>query len=294
MNQKVDPQPHDGSIVVEQATVISQEIFENQQYILHLHSPRIASRARPGQFIHLRCSDHLLMRRPYSIMSADNDGNIEILYKVVGEGGRQLTHKVTGDSLNCLGPIGKGFQLNAKRPIALLVGGGIGIPPIVFLANQAHMEGIHRPIVFMGSEVGFPYATMSSTIPVSGCGADVHLAMRSLEEKGIATRLATKQGTPGCYNGYLYELLLKWISTTDVAPSEIEIFACGPHIMLESIAQVAQRFAIPCQVSVEEYMACAVGGCAGCTISVKRDGEVTMQRVCVDGPVFNSEEIFWN
>ena len=285
--------PHRNRIIVEQAKVLAQQSFSGQQYVLKLYAPRIAKAARPGQFIHLRCDDELLMRRPYSIMSASIDGTLELLYKIVGKGSHHLATKKIDDYLNCLGPIGQGFQPKQERPVLLSIGGGVGIPPIFFLAQNTYDSDIYKPIVMMGSEIGFPFETTASSLPFSGCASDINLTMRKLEQLAVPARLASKQEVDGCYEGYLDSLAKSWLEETDISHSEIELFACGPQAMLKSIAQLAVHYDLPCQLALEEYMACAVGGCAGCTVAVKQNGEMAMRRVCVDGPVFPANEVFF-
>ena len=118
-------------------------------------------------------------------------------------------------------------------------------------------------------------------------------AMPLLEDWGIPCRLASLQGYPGCYDGYITELARGWLdSLDDQQRSQVEIFACGPHPMLEATTRLASDYDLPCQVSVEEFMACAVGGCAGCVIEVQTEQGPAMKRVCVDGPVFDAYSVF--
>jgi dihydroorotate dehydrogenase electron transfer subunit len=117
--------------------------------------------------------------------------------------------------------------------------------------------------------------------------------MPMLEEWGIASRLATLAGYPGCYDGYVTDLAAAWLGSLDrSALAEVEMFACGPTVMLKAAATVARRFGVPCQVSLEEFMACAVGGCAGCAVKVESPQGPAMKRVCVDGPVFDAQAVF--
>jgi dihydroorotate dehydrogenase electron transfer subunit len=117
--------------------------------------------------------------------------------------------------------------------------------------------------------------------------------MPMLDEWGTPSRLASLAGYPGCYEGYVTDLAAAWLSTLDQrALSEVEMFACGPTVMLKAAAAVSRRFDIPCQVSLEEFMACAVGGCAGCGVRVETPSGPAMKRVCVDGPVFDAAAVF--
>jgi dihydroorotate dehydrogenase electron transfer subunit len=114
-----------------------------------------------------------------------------------------------------------------------------------------------------------------------------------LEDWGIPSRLASLQGYPGCHQGYITELAGTWLnSLSNDELREVEIFACGPHAMLEATARLAAELQLPCQVSLEEFMACAVGGCAGCVVEVKTAEGPAMKRVCVDGPVFDAYSVF--
>jgi dihydroorotate dehydrogenase electron transfer subunit len=117
--------------------------------------------------------------------------------------------------------------------------------------------------------------------------------MPLLEDWGVPSRLASGADFPGCFSGYVTELADHWLAALDEPTlQEVEIFACGPTPMLKAVAALAKRFALPCQVSLEEFMACAVGGCAGCAVQVQTPDGPAMKRVCVDGPVFRAEEIW--
>lgn len=284
---------HRGSIALEDGRVLGQHAYPGEQYIIRIEAPRCAARAQPGHFAHLTVDDDIPMRRPLSIMRADaKAGWIDILYKVVGPGLAALARRRAGDTLSVLGPIGQGFTLHAERPRALLVGGGVGIPPMVFLAER--MVGTPwRPLVLMGSEIPFPFTARPSTHLLPGIPAGVIAAMPLLEEMGVPSRLASRSGFAGCYDGFVTQLAEEWL--TSLAPealAEVELFACGPTPMLEATARVAARFGLPCQVSLEEFMACAVGGCAGCAVRVKTPAGPAMKRVCVDGPVFDAYAVF--
>lgn len=287
---------HRASIRLESGEVLGQQSFAADQYIIRLRAPRCAALAQPGSFIHLQVDDDIPMRRPLSIMRVDaSAGWVDVLYKIVGPGLAALARRRTGDTLSVLGPIGQGFKPVANRPRALLIGGGVGIPPMIFLAETlANDSGVAwQPLVLMGSEVPFPFQTRPSTILVPGIPEGVIASMPLLEAWEIPSRLASRSGFPGCYSGFVTELAQAWLET--LAPSalaEVAIYACGPTPMLEATADVARRFSLPCQVSLEEFMACAVGGCAGCVVEVETAQGPAMKRVCVDGPVFEAASVF--
>jgi len=288
--------PHRGTIFLEEAEVLAQEEFDARQFVLKLKAPKCAAAATPGSFVHLSCDESLPMRRPLSIMRADAErGIIEVLYKVVGPGLQLLGQKRAGDRISSLGPIGNGFVPHPQRSRTLLVGGGVGIPPMVFLSEalRERSDVEWKPLVLMGSEVPFPFRTRPSTILVPGIPDGTIACMPMLDEWGVPSRLASLAGYPGCFEGYVTELAATWLGSLDRATlNEVEMFACGPTVMLKAAAAVARQFDIPCQVSLEEFMACAVGGCAGCAVRVETPQGPAMKRVCVDGPVFDSRAVF--
>jgi len=287
---------HRGTIFVEDAELLSAQEFPGGQFVIRVRAPKCAAAATPGSFVHLTCDPMLPMRRPLSIQRADAvAGWVEILYKIVGPGLEALSKQPVGATLSVMGPIGQGFRPSPDRPRTLLIGGGVGIPPMVFLAESLIGRGDAnwQPFVLMGSEIPFPFRTRPSTILVPGVPEGVIACMPLLDDWGVPSRLATLAGFPGCYDGYVTDLAARWLSSLDPqALAEVEIFACGPTPMLQATARVARRFGVPAQVSLEEFMACAVGGCAGCTVPVVTDTGLAMKRVCVDGPVFDANAVF--
>ena len=287
--------PHRGTIFVENGEVLEQKAYPAEQFVLRVRAPRCAAAARPGSFAHLTCDTELPMRRPLSIMRADPvSGTVDFLYKIVGHGLALLAERQAGDEISVLGPIGQPFRPDPRRPRALLIGGGVGIPPMVFLAEHlAADEGRQwHPLVLMGSEVPFPFGLVD-------VGTYFHLpdsaskGLAVMEGMGVPSRLASAADLDGCFDGFVTRLAEDWLSGLDnAALAETSMFACGPTPMLAAAAKVAQDFALPCQVSLEEYMACAVGGCAGCVVPVRTPQGVAMKRVCVDGPVFDSAAVF--
>jgi len=306
-----------GTIFLEQARVLSQLAYDAEQFVLRLAAPKCARHAAPGSFVHISCDASIPMRRPLSIMrAAAAAGWIELLYKVVGPGLHALAARKAGDEVSVLGPIGRPFMPHAVRPRTLLLGGGVGIPPMVFLAERLSAQNREaagpghaaassaprtsqpvrapwKPLVLMGSEVPFPFRTRPSAIILPGLPAGTIACMPLLEEWGVPSRLASGSDFPGCFAGFVTELAEAWLGSLGPQElGEVEIFACGPTPMLAAITQVARRFHVPCQVSLEEFMACAVGGCAGCAVEVRTPDGTAMKRVCVDGPVFDAYTVF--
>jgi dihydroorotate dehydrogenase electron transfer subunit len=286
--------PHRDTLFLEDAEVLAHEAHEAAQYVLRLHAPECAAAARPGSFAHVRCDPLLPMRRPLSIMRVDPvQGWVEFLYKAVGQGTRLLARRQPGETVSVLGPIGRPFEPRPERPRALLIGGGVGIPPMVFLADALRRDRRYRPFAIFGSEVPFPFRARPSQHLMDGLPPGVIAAMPLLDDWGVPNRLASLQGYPGCFPGYVTDLARHWLDALDEgARAEVEVFACGPHPMLEAVAALARELDLPCQVSLEELMACAVGGCAGCVVEVQTADGPAMKRVCVDGPVFDARQVF--
>lgn len=287
---------HRNTIFLEDALILAHTAHSGGQQVLRIEAPRLAANAVPGSFAHIRCDRHLAMRRPMSVMRVDRDaGWAEFLYKTVGTGTRLLAEKNDGDRLSVLGPIGQGFRPDPARPLALLIGGGVGIPPMVFLADRLREAGGHEPFVIMGSEVPFPFTVRPSQIIVPGMPDGTIACMPLMEDWGIPSRLASLQGYPGCHDGYVTDLARAWLDTLDDARrGQVTIYTCGPTPMLRATAALAEEYALPCQVCLEEFMACAVGGCAGCAVRVREEHGDAMRRVCVDGPVFDAATVVWN
>ncbi|MBN4080370.1 dihydroorotate dehydrogenase electron transfer subunit [Beggiatoa alba] len=287
--------PQRDTINVELAEIISHKSYPGNQYILRVHAPNIAHQAKAGSFAHIQCAPSLPMRRPISIMrTTPNTGMVDFLYKALGEGTQQLALRKQGETLDILGPIGQPFELHKQYSCPLLIGGGVGMPPMIFIADEIQKQrSAYQPFMILGSEVPFPFTAQPSQFITPGLPADVTASMPLIEDWNIPCRLASLQGYPGCYEGYVTELARLWLSALDTQQrNQVEIFSCGPHPMLKAVAELANEFNLPCQVSLEEFMACAVGGCAGCVVEVKTEQGTAMKRVCVDGPVFDARQVF--
>lgn len=284
------------SIFLEEARVLANRAFPGRQYLLRLEAPRCAGRATPGTFVHLQCASSLPMRRPLSIMRADAAaGWIEVLFKVVGTGTAALADARIDDRLSMLGPIGNGFRPDANRTRPLLIGGGVGIPPLQFLAERlaADRSVTWQPVAFFGSEVPFPFRPGHSVLGLHGLDHRIDACEPTLEALGVPSRLASLAGFAGCYRGHVTALAGDWLATLHEGDRrEVMIFACGPQAMLGAAARLARDFGLPAQVCVEEHMACGVGGCAGCAMEVRTAAGPAMKRVCVDGPVFDAAAVF--
>lgn len=285
-----------GTILQEEAEILTHEEWPGDQLVLRVRAPGIASRARPGQFAHLSCDRVLPMRRPLSIQRVDpGAGWVEFLYKRLGHGTRLLARRRVGEALSLLGPIGRAFEVAPEVRYPVLIGGGVGIPPMIFLAEALKGRSGVDPAAFLGSEVPFPFPTAEASLPLPGVPEEASHSDTRLEHWGIPNRLASGAGLHGAFTGHVTELAATFLEP--LAPAErrrAAIYAVGPEPMLEAATRLGRRLEVPVWLSLEEYMACAVGGCMGCTVRLEEPTGAAMRRVCVDGPVFRGEQVYPN
>jgi dihydroorotate dehydrogenase electron transfer subunit len=283
-----------GSVFLEDARVLAQRAWPGEQFVLRVQAPRAARKALPGTFAHIACDPSVPMRRPLSIMRANAaEGWLEFLYKPKGHGLEMLGLRQAGELVSVLAPIGHGFTIDPARPRLLALGGGVGIPPMIFLAEQVRSDRRFHPLVLMGSEVPFPFELAQSRLDVPGVAKAATHAVALLEQWGVPSRLASNAGLAGAHRGYITDLARDALQAMTAAErAATQVFACGPTPMLKAVAKLARDFDLPCQVALEEYMACAIGGCAGCTVLLQTPDGPAMKRVCVDGPVFDARHVY--
>jgi len=238
----------------------------------------IAKRACPGQFVNIRIIDNYapLLRRPFSIHRIRGK-NIEIFYEVVGQGTEILTQKKAGEYIDIIGPLGNGFDYPTPytlRPTPILIAGGMGVAPLIFLAEKLTerktQNSKHKTLVLIGAKTKKQI-----------------LCEEEFKKLGCAVKIATDDGSRG-FKGYVSELLKKIVSSIKHQASSI--YACGPKPMLKEVSRISGKFKISAQISLEEHLACGIGACLGCMINTK-DG---YKRVCKEGPVFAADEIIWS
>jgi len=243
--------------------------------LLGLRSPRVARGAKPGQFLMVRVSGqpYPLLRRPLSIHACDEDG-VEIFFARSGLGTGILADKKKGETLDILGPLGKGFVLPRvpKGKTFYLVGGGRGIAPLYFLARELQARGGH-PRVFYGGKTE----------------ADLPL-LRNFAAQKMEVFISTDDGSAG-FPGLVTAMLEKELARS-VPPAQL--FACGPDPMMKRIAEVAAERQIPAQLSLESIMGCGIGACWGCVRKVLRGGSAEWVKICEEGPVFAAGEVVWD
>ncbi|GAB4339990.1 MAG: dihydroorotate dehydrogenase electron transfer subunit [Desulfobulbaceae bacterium] len=253
----------------EKAIITGREELASGVIRIALRSPRIAAEALPGQFVMTRVGDGLdpLLRRPFSIHHADNGETISLLFKVVGKGTRLLAGLRPGDTLDLLGPLGKGFSLDPDTPFCL-IGGGMGIAPLFFLAAWFRREG--RPTsqpVLLGAQTQ----------------AELLVLAEEFTELGYPVLTATDDGSLG-HAGLVTDLLDEILKQVGL------VYVCGPMPMMRTVAAKCRSAHIACQVSLETHMACGLGACLGCTVPAAGGGYI---HVCREGPVLPAGEVAW-
>jgi dihydroorotate dehydrogenase electron transfer subunit len=256
------------------AEILDNRLITCDHYLMTLAAPPIAERARPGQFVMVRPvpSADPLLPRALAFLGADpSTGGIDLLYRVVGIGTRLLSEIRVGERVTLWGPLGSSFVL-APTGRHLLVGGGIGVPPLVFLAETARRSAI---------------AVDGIQAFVGAAPADYLVGEAELTAAGIPVRVATDDGTRG-HHGFVTGLLREALAQ-DGGPTTV--YACGPNPMLAAVARLCAGADVSCQLSLEAPMACGVGACLGCTVPLAAGGYA---RVCTEGPVFDAETIAWD
>ena len=262
--------------------ILSNERFAGDVYRLKFYSETIFRGAEPGQFVHIHTSTQSdpLLPRPFSIHDIDAGSmGVEILFQLVGVGTRLLASKVKGETIDVLGPLGRGFQVGGGQGRSVLVGGGIGIAPFPFLVRR--LLAVGRSVTVLAG-----WKTSGKIVGVE-----------KIESMGAFVEVATEDGTRG-YSGTVVDLLRTRLSThlkdRDFGEdANSTLYACGPKGMLAQVARLGRLYDIPCQVSLEQRMACGVGVCYGCAIegSGGVDSSPEYKLVCRDGPVFQIHEV---
>ena len=246
------------------AAVTSNDEVMPGAHLIWLDCPQIASPARPGQFAMVRCGEDFEypLRRPLSIHQRDGN-KLALLFNIVGKGTQWLSECQAGDELDLLGPLGNGFSIQSTAKNILLVAGGIGIAPLVFLAQQALSKG------------------QSVTLLLGASTARQLYPERLLSPK-VNLITATEDGTAS-KKGMITDYLPDFIGSAD------QIFACGPMPMYQTMARMPELSNKPVQISLEVRMGCGLGICYGCTIKTKSG----LRQVCQDGPIFDLDDILW-
>lgn len=250
---------------IKSAPVLSHRKVSAQARRISLYLPSIAKASGPGQFLHLRIpsgSSSPLLRRPFSINDVQGNG-VSVLYEVKGTGTELLSGLRTGDTLDVVGPLGKGFVIEPRRKDHLLVAGGMGLAPMGLLVRRLTGMGLKPELLY-------------------GCRSSAQLMRPGLR----GCRISSEDGSCG-RKGLVTSLLLDRLKIC----RDPAVYTCGPWPMLRAVAGICRDRNIPCQVSLESLMACGVGACQGCVV---RSSDGSYISVCDKGPVFDSRRIDWD
>lgn len=248
----------------DEIVTISRNGKINGKYFkLAFNSSKLSSKVVPGQFLHMKISpsNGPFLRRPFSYYRVRGQ-KVEVLYEVLGQGTRILSQKKKGETVKVMGPLGKGFSVKIGQKKRILVAGGIGVPPLVFLAEKQPTQ-----YLLIGTKSKFE-------------------VLPKTELKKIKAQIlySTEDGSWGS-RGLVTALLEKVIIEED--PRKIFIQTCGPKPMMRAVIALAHKYGVEGEASWDESMACGVGACLGCMVKTQNG----LMRACVDGPVFQFKEL---
>jgi dihydroorotate dehydrogenase electron transfer subunit len=245
-------------------------------FLMTVLSPQVASRAQPGQFLHLRVGAGAdpLLRRPMSIFRVNaQKGQVSLLFRVKGRGTRALSAIREGETLDLIGPLGRGFSVPSGTCMVLLVAGGLGVAPLFFLAETL-LKKATSVMFLMGAK-----------------SREKLVAREELRVLGVPLLVSTDDGSEG-FRGLVTELLDKTLLEKSLDPQGSLLCSAGPQPMLSTVVALARRSGMVGQISMERHMACGLGACWGCVVCCRSSGgQREYRRVCTDGPVFHMEEI---
>lgn len=310
--------------IIKDADVVANESLCREHFRLTL---RIAGfpQAYPGQFVHIIPSNAanaaaaietqgdsarsfptaptlevgLTVRRAFSIagltITPEGQADVEIIYRVVGRGTRWMAQLTGGDQVNLLGPLGNVFTIEKPKKLALLVAGGVGLPPMIWWAERLRKLNI-TTIAFVGAQSHDLFALhleFDATLPTSG--SEPAFAAREFTQHGVEMVLSTDDGSLGVA-GYVTDALTAYLDAHSPNPADVAVYTCGPEPMMKSVVQLCAGRDIDCQLCMERSMACGMGTCQSCVVPVHDDAAEDGWRYklcCTDGPIFDCREVIW-
>jgi len=237
-----------------------------------------------------------ILRRPLSLAGrrdTEFDVELDIIYSVVGRGTSWLADAAEGDEISVLGPLGNAFAVSETKPHAALVGGGVGIPPMIFLAS-AMQSADKDAVAFCGARsVDMLPVTLAPGVEIATDAAPSP-GISQFAQFGVDSVIATDDGTLG-WKGFVTEPLAAWLDALPDAPDTAVVYTCGPEPMMRAIAEICIARNVECQVSLERHMACGMGTCQSCVCKIKSDTDAgwSHKLCCTQGPVFKAADIVW-
>jgi dihydroorotate dehydrogenase electron transfer subunit len=282
-------------------TVLENVPIARDTYRLRLDDARMAAAIRPGQFLMIRPASATapLLGRPFALYDVVRDPAgrptaLDVVYLVVGRGTAALAACRTGDRLSVWGPLGNGFGPPPEGPV-VFVAGGIGQTPFLalgrwWLGQAPYGEPVNADRQFAEKTEPFASAT-SATVLYGVRTADLAAGVEDFREAGIAVELATDDGSAG-HHGFVTELLAQRLES---GRRPAKVVGCGPPAMLAALSRLVTRHSVPCDLSLENHMACGFGACFSCVAPIRQaDGTIDLRRVCVEGPIFPASVVDWS
>lgn len=300
-------------VLLTSARVVASTPAWGNHHILRLHTPEVAERIMPGEFLLLYCgatpqeiaarrenplSDAAglerlqrrpLLGRPFGAFEIDRArGDVSVLFRLAGIGTRELAALEAGADITIMAPLGKGFNLEKERP-ALLVAGGIGIAPLAALAAELRSRGRQTVLLAGARDV----ASFPLPLDEGRGGAGSRAGVSLIHQLGVLSEVASEAGEPGTFKGLVTGLLDEWLAKPEAV--DFEAFICGPQIMMARVSDMLLEAGLDGQALLEERMGCGIGACMACVCKtrVPGSGKSTYSRVCADGPVFDIREVVW-
>lgn len=245
--------------------LVKKQRLSETIYDFTVRCPEMATKVKPGQFVHILCGGDAYLRRPISICDVTDNKDVRFIFETRGKGTEALAKYRVGEKIDILGPLGNGFQVHQEDEDAiLLIGGGIGIFPLLNLAKQLNGK---------------------ATVLLGFRNKDAVMMTEEFRAVSKNVFVATDDGSCG-FHGFVTDVMQNILASNPVS----RVYTCGPTPMMKKIAEIAAEKEVPCQVSLEERMGCGVGACVTCTCKVNGANK----RVCKDGPVFDAKEVEWN
>jgi dihydroorotate dehydrogenase electron transfer subunit len=269
-------------MLVDVEAVVQKNTRLSSDYnVVAIAAQDIAAQALPGQFVMVkpRTGHDSLLRRPFSIFEVlrDNAGNLSglsLLNKQIGVTTRALFNAKPGDSIQCLGPLGRPFSLPGSMTQAWMVAGGVGVAPFLGLAAQLRAQGVTTTLFYGGRHAGELFY------------------LDAFRQLGVTLHLATDDGSAGDHG--LVTLPLSRALQQTPPTTSAQIYACGPTRMMHAVTKLASTHDRPVEVSLEQIMGCGLGGCYSCVVPVRSPGGMRYVRSCLDGPTFDGTHVVWD
>lgn len=266
------------SDLVFDALVTANEDIGSDNWILRLSTPKSLEGFRAGAFLHLQVDPGPvpLFRRAYSLLSAQGH-EVEVLYKVSGAGTRLLSRRSPGEQISVVGPLGNSFSPPGANEVAVMVAGGVGLPPVLRWAENLCESGVAR----------------DRQVILFGARDQGELVLRDRVEKlGIRVEYATDDGSLG-YKGRITDLLAREQERAESQGLSLMYYACGPGAMLAACAEFTKQSGVPGELALETPMPCGTGVCLGCIVPCREGDSVVFKRTCIEGPIFRADEVVW-